>query len=612
MVLLEPSIRRDVYLFDTFEVDPTEHVLLGSDGPVRLAPKVFDVLLLLVQRAGTLVTKEELLACVWADANVGEGSVNRAVSSLRHALGDVSEENPYIETVPKRGYRFVVEVSTRARTGPGARSETPAGPAPGHVKDAVPFKVATALPQPASTAREPRSRLSRWRAAVGATGLLAMLLIAGTGLRSATRKPASIAVLPFVFLSPSAHGEEIGISLADRLIGSVGRSVVVRPITAVTRYGGKNRDAQAAGREMRVDAVLDSTITLENEALMISAHLLRVSDGKVLWSSRVRLRDPDSSAKDLSVGLLIALSADRSGLETPRRYTRSPEAYRLYLEARALSDLKDEGAGRLAELKVREALEIDPNFALARVALADCLNRGDFHEHHWEEAEALARRALSTDDTLGEAWASLGFAKLFHRWDWEGAEADLKRAVALSPGYATAHQWLAAGHCARGNLRAASVSIDAAMHIDPGSADILSDRGDIHFFEGLDERAISVWRRAMALGDNDARRRLNQVFSMRRRLGDLATLGLEPGMQAPRDEVELLRSAHEISRNPDWNVIDRAASAVLAREGGYALDLLEQGLQEHDLSMPYVKVDPRFESLRAETRYIGILKRMRM
>ncbi|NWF82334.1 MAG: winged helix-turn-helix domain-containing protein [Bryobacteraceae bacterium] len=253
---------KQIYYFGQFSLDPAERLLLRSGAPVGLSPKIFDLLLHLSGNAGRLVSKKELMDAVWAGTFVEEATLARAVSDLRKALGDGEAGQRFIETVPKFGYRFICDVAVR-----GADAE-----------------------QGDDTAGPRRSRL-RWAVgAVGAVvGLSGLIWIGVWNRPSGPATIESVAILPIRAESIPLGAADPGVSIADTLITSLSRATTleVRSLNAVRRYAGKEVDPLEAGRELRVDAVLEGSLLSSGQKMRLNARLLRVKDGRTLWSGTI-------------------------------------------------------------------------------------------------------------------------------------------------------------------------------------------------------------------------------------------------------------------------------------------------------------------------------------
>ena len=328
--------------FGPFTLDPDRRVLLREGAPVALTPKTFETLALLVRNSGRVVGKAELMDALWPDAVVEENNLNQQISALRKALGDRAEEGRYIKTIPGHGYRFIASPTTP-------------------VLDRV---------------------MPRKRATPIVVAVAAAILLVGGGVElwrsrsshNPSAQPRSIAVLPFKSLS--GGDEYLGLGLTDVLITRLSnvRGMIVRPTSAVRRYG-QEVDPLGAGRQLHVDAVLDGTIQRMNDRVRVTVRLLDVADGAALWGDTFDDRFTGFFAVEDSIS---------------ERLTRALDAF-------------------------HRAIAIDPTYALAYAGQADAYYRATTIHLTPQEgvprARAAALAALRLDDGLAEAHAALGIIK---------------------------------------------------------------------------------------------------------------------------------------------------------------------------------------------------------
>ena len=396
-----------------------------------LTLKAFDLLQLLAENQGHLLEKDEILRRVWPDSVVEENNLTVTISSLRKALGEDPNDRQYIETVPRRGYRFVADL----RSADGAE----AGPAPA----------------------APTARTLPLKAALAACALLAVGLGWLWSRSSGPSAPApvrSMAVLPFRSLDD--EHEYLGLGMADALITRLGgtKLLVVRSTGTVRRYSTPDLDPVAAGRDLRVESVLEGSMQAAGGRLRTTVRLLRVSDGSALWAGTFDepLTDiftvQDAISERVAAALALELTEAERSLLT-RRYTSDTEAYQLYLKGRFFWNKRTRDGFERGITCFQQAIAKDPSYALAWSGLADSYIGLAFY-HYAAPHEAMPRareaaaRALQTDDALAEAHASLAHVKANYEWDWAAAEREWKAAIALKPEYATAHQWYAVHHLA--------------------------------------------------------------------------------------------------------------------------------------------------------------------
>ncbi len=476
------------YEFGPFCLNTTERLLARNGLEVPLTPKVFDTLLVLVENSGRVLEKNELMSALWPDSFVEESSLSQNISLLRKALADGAPERHYIETIPKRGYRFVADVSEIHAHDEGMISHGRNGTR--NVVEAVAGSESEPAPedrtQVAPDAPPARRTTSSWRSYTLLTCALLVLLSLAVYLNRPRRKSEvsqrvrSMAVLPFTTVGVGDEAEVMGLGMADAIIIRLSKlqEPVVLPTTSIFQYKTRRQDARSVGRALGVEAVLDGTVQCAGERVRVTAQLIASADGKTLWSGTFDeqysniFAVQDSISEQLGLALMPQLTnADKEHLA--RRPTQNTEAYQSYLlglnfwNRRALAK---------AIPYLEQAIAQDPNFALAHAILADCyfLNvaQQSFPLKSAESlarAEKLASRALELDETVAEAHMVRAGLKTNMR-DYPAAETQYKRALELNPNLATSH--VRYGYFLFGSLQleGALREMKRAQELDPVSA----------------------------------------------------------------------------------------------------------------------------------------------
>jgi DNA-binding winged helix-turn-helix (wHTH) protein/TolB-like protein/Tfp pilus assembly protein PilF len=630
-----------LYEFGGFVLDATGRVLLCESRTVHLTPKAFDTLLVLVERCGQVVEKERLMSEVWPDTFVEEGGLTRNIHEIRKALGQDSSESPYIETIPKRGYRFVAPVRTN-------QTET-------LVHQSVLAQVVTdekieeideacELQKDDERVLVGSEKLPLWKSSrVLATVLSLVLLVGSYGLfrfSKRTRQPGikTVAVLPLRSLDANENDPALGLKLADALIQRLARlqQVVVRPTRAVQKYEDTILDPIEAGREQQVDAVLDGSVQRAGERLHLRMQLLRVSDGQQLWEKTFdeSAADPfllqDTLAEQAAQALVPQLTGAERNLVV-RRDTENVEANRLYTEARYHWNKRNvEGIRKSAGL-LEQAIALDPNYARAHAALADSyINFGDYHLLPANEAlpmaRAAAQKALAIDNSLAEAYTALAMIKADYDWDWAGADRAFQQAIEKNPHYATAHQWYAEFLSGMGRHREALEHIHQAQQLDPLSLIIESIEAlNLNYARDYDG-AITQCQRVLARD-----RSFGEVYAYlgfayeqkgmyREALDAYEKYSTLSGYNTPA--AAAIRSAPVANANDYWNKmlelskppggskIGAAQAFAQLGETGKALAMLEQACSSHSYGIIYLKVHPNYDPLREDAKFQELLRRI--
>lgn len=624
------------YCFGPFRLDVRERLLLRDDEPVTLPPKAFETLVALVENSGHLLTKEDLMKRLWPDTFVEEANLANNISLLRKVLEDDRQMFKYIETVPKRGYRFVASVE---RLTEQSENLTP--------------NVEAVRPESPDTDQPAFSYGARNRLLFALVGLL--VVAAGIGYyflrwRAAARIPAapsslvrSIAVLPFKPLVETSRDEVLELGLADSLITRLSniRQINVRPMGAISRYASVEYDSVRVGREQQVDAVLDGHIQKAGDKIRVSVRLVRVADDVTLWATQFDERYLDIFAAQDAISqrvaevLILKLSeAEREALA--KHYTENLEAYLLYLKGRYFwSKFTEEGLQKSIEY-YNQALEKDPNYALAYIGLASShVVLGVNYRPPKEvmpKARAYVLKALERDKSISEAYGVQGGIKYFFEWDWAGAEKEFKRAIELgSSDLATTHELYGYLLWATGRLDEGITEMRRAQELDPLSLFINEDLGVAYYYSRKFDEAAQQQGKTLELDQN-------YFFAYVRR----GQAYLQKGMYT--EAIKDLNKARTLSGNWPGAVAELACAYALAGQktkarallnelnaraareyiDPYLIALVHTCLGEKDAAfewlgkayearspwIAWLKVEPKFDVLRSDPRFDSLLRQL--
>ena len=511
------SQRPHTYEFGPFRLNPAEGQLLRNDEAVTLTPKAFEALVILVENQGHLIEKEDLMKALWPDTFVDEANLAHHVWRLRKALEDSKDGGRYIETVPKRGYRFVAPVKSldgltteaiveqhtitrlvlERETEDEGEYVEPTLDAPSHRRKTFSGNKTTAL----------------------VTGLCVVALLAGTAylkfrsdstpLKAAASSPTTLAVLPFKPLNGESGDAALAMGMTDALITRLSnvKELTVRPTSAVMKYSSADGDSLIAARELRVESVLDGRVQRADDRIRITVQLIQ-SDGKPLWAETFDenysnlFALEDSLSQKVARALALRLNpAEASRIQ--QHYTNNIEAYNSYLRGRYQMNLAAEGAIKAAA-SFKEAIDKDPKFALAYAGLADAHSALGFMGidlktpgEQFIKAKAAALKALELDDSLADAHVSLANVLFSYEWNWPEAEKEFKRAIELNPNLAEAHHWYSGYLQAMTRWDEALAEIKRAQELNPLSLTICFHYGLCLFGMGHDEEALVQYRRAL-------------------------------------------------------------------------------------------------------------------
>lgn len=631
----------ELYEFELFRLDVFERILWREGERVALPDKAFETLCMLVRRSNRLVSKEDLLSEVWAGTIVEENNLDKSISLLRQVLGERAGAGKFIETVRGHGYRFVAEVRTISGA-QGGQNESPtaaAGVAPAMTADEA-IDAETAAPVAQAAKRKPAGRM-----VIAACSFLVLALLAAYFWRenakpSATARIKSVAVLPFSALLAGNHDEALQIGMTDTLISKLGGSdeIVVRPLSAVRRYMALDRDAVAAGRELNAEAVLDGSIQISGERIRASVRLIRTEDGKQLWAGNFDDKFTDFFAVQDSISERVAAALRiRLGNREKKRPTENVEAYQFYMKGRFYL-LK--GVKRDTETSAdyfQKAIAVDPNYALAYTGLADAYRGqtvgGEMSSNEvMPKAKAMVNKAIALDDQLAEAHANLGHIHFWYDWDWQAAESQHKRALQLDPNSPDTLQFYAHLLSALGRHTEALARIQRARELDPLNLRVNAIEGMLLTYAGNVDGAIAKMQKTLELEPNH---RLSLMMAARayiekgmfaeaieatRKAREISPTSTEPiaygtyAFAKSGKRAEAQAGLDELIRFSSTRYVPPYNFALVYNALGQnekALEYLEKAFTEKDVRMVWLKVEPKWNNLRGDQRFIALTKRMK-
>jgi len=487
------------YEFGPYRIDTDERLLHRNGELVSLPPKVVGTLLVLVGNAGRMVDKDDLMKAVWPDTFVEEGALARNVSMLRKTLGDTGDQPAYIETIPKRGYRFVAPVRTvpvDPQRGPAVRSDT-------------------ALPLETVAVYRPLNSATKW--VILAVVLLLALLGATAYLNRArpvqsvvgVSAPESVlAVLPFRSFKSDSSQDYFADGITQALITDISKLGSVRVISLASEAGGQGGTAalNSVLGNQSVNRVLTGTVLRSGGRVRVDAQLIDPKTRTVHWANYYE-RDLDdlltlesAVAEAIAGEIQVTITAqERQRLQRNRKI--SPEALDNYLRGRYFWNRRTEEGLRRAAHYFQQSIAIDPTYAAAYAGLADSYSLlgsigvdGMVPNEAMPLAKAAAQKALDMDPSLAEAHVSLAYVKLSYDWDLRGAQAEFSRALSLNPSSATAHHWYSHYFMAAGDLGKATEQMQEALHLEPLSPSINIGVGWCLYYSKLYDKAIEQYR----------------------------------------------------------------------------------------------------------------------
>jgi len=455
----------------------------------------------------------------------------------------------------------------------------------------------------------------------------------------------SIAVLPFANQNHDPDTEYLSDGLTESIINSLSQlsNLRVIPRNSVFRYKGKEGDPLAVGKELGVRAVLTGRIVQRGDNLVVSAELVDVRDNKQLWGEQYSRKTADALAVQQEIAWEISerLRPKLSGevrSQVAKRETTNPEAYQLYLKGRYHLEKRTKEETNKAIEYFQQAIDRDPNYALAFAGLADsyvllsvAIPRSSFPpKEAFPKAKAAAMRALQIDDKLAEAHTSLAHIKFVYEWDWAAAEREFKRSIELDPNYATAHHWYGFDLAAVGRFDEAIIEIRKAQEIDPLSLIINASAGWIFYHARQYDQAIEQERKTLEIDPNFvlAHGRLAQAYEQKGMNKEAVEeyLKAETLFGENQEEIAAFRQAYTVSgmrgfwqkqldlaieRSKRQHVSSIIIAGYYARLGEreQAIQWLEKAYEERD-AMIWLKVDPRWDGLRSDPRFADLIRRV--
>ena len=652
-----PKQLKHFYEFGPFRLEPHERQLLCGDKPLALTAKAFDMLLVLVENSGHLLDKEELLKKVWPGSFVEEANLSHHIHKLREVLGEGKDGGSYIETVPRRGYRFVAKV-IEIHDEPGeeilvaGHSRTSLTVEESQEEEAIDSeRVMKRLPQELTAPT--RSQAVRRRLALPLVALLILVISLGAYFlwrlrdnraQANTSGLKSIAVLPFRPIANGTRDETLELGMADTLINRLSAlpQLTIRPVSAIRKYADLQQDALEAGRELGVESVLDGSIQHDGNQLRVTVRLLDVSDGATLWAQKFDEKYTDIFAVQDAISdriastLALRLNNDQKQL-LAKRYTENADAYQLYLTGRYHWNKRTPEGLKASINYFEQAIAKDPSYALAYAGEADALIllpefAGTPMDEVLPKARALILKALELDEKLAEAHNSLAYLRRAN-WLPEPVESEFKRAIELNPNYATAHQWYSEYLIEVGRSAESDQEIARAHELDPLSLIINTRIGCNLFFERRYDEALEKLKHARDLDPNFELATVFEFFCY-----------VEKGMFA--DAIQLDAKSFFEEASPDEQAKINAQLQTAFKSGGEralwqkhvefyetakrysvysnfmmmyaylrlgdkskAMDWLEKLADAKDPSVRSLDIDPNFDSLRSEPRFQAVRHR---
>jgi TolB-like protein/DNA-binding winged helix-turn-helix (wHTH) protein/Tfp pilus assembly protein PilF len=608
--------------FDDLELDLGSYQLRRNGSVIKLERIPMELLILLASRNGQLVSREEIIEKLWGkDVFVdSEHGVNTAIRKIRNALQDDPEEPRFIETVVGKGYRFVAPLvaAPEERVLPATSA--------GHRSHLKPFVL------------------------IGACVLAALSVGAYVGLRyfwpggSAPGGRTMLAVLPFENLTGDPDQEYFSDGLTEEMITQLGRldpqqlGVIAR--TSAMSYKHSSKAVDQIGRELGVNYILEGSARREGGKVRIAAQLIQVRDQSHVWAAEydreiqsvLQLQSEVADAIGNEVRLKLA-PAQHAHIENPRSV--NPEAYEAYLKGRYFIEKWTEEGTRVGREYFEQAIQKDPNYALAYAGLADSYvwgRAGLPPEEALRRARTAATKALQLDDTLGEPHAALGQIKFVNDWDWAGAEAEFKRAIELNANDTNALHMYSHYLLSMGRMQESFDVSKRALEHDPVSPTMQLHLGFHYLTARKYDLAIPQYLKVLQTDPSlpDAHNQLAVAYRQNGSLDQSVAeyLQVETLLGMTPEQIAELKAAYarsgmrgfwltvleftEASSQSKISPYQIASYCAILDKKDEAFEWLEKAYESHDAGLVAIKTDSDFDNLHSDARFADLLRRMKL
>jgi len=614
-----------VVKFGVFEVDLTAGEVRKAGMRQKLAGQPFQVLQALLERPREVVTRDELRERLWPGNTFVDYdlALKKAVNRLREVLGDSAESPHFIETIPRRGYRFLGTVEAAEQS--SAVSAT--APVPAKMK--IPRALTVGLVLVLIAALLIGFNVDKLRTRIFA--------------KSRSLEIRSIAVLPLANLSGDPAQDYFADGMTEQLTTDLGQIGALRVIsrTSAMHYKGTNKTLPEIARELHVDAVVEGSVERAGNQVRITAQLIEAPTDRHLWAETYdrELRDvlalEDDVARAIAREVKVKLTPQTQARLTGA-HPVNVEAHDDYLKGRFFWNQRTPDGLKKAIEYFRQALERDPQYAPAYAGIADAyyllpaisdVPPGEA----WPKAREAAQKALELDDTLAEAHTSLAFIKCYQDWDWDGAGREFRRAIELDPNYPTAHLWYGRYLSALGRHDEAIVGMERARAIDPFSPMISANLGTAYYLARRYDQAIQESQRAIELAPNfsDAHLVLGSAYreegSYREAIAELqeavklsrenrralATLAYTYAVSGKKAEARTILT--QLRREAKQHYVSPFHLAFVygaLGEKDRAFEMLRQAYEEHSDYLIFVNVTPVFDQIRSDSRFQDLVRRI--
>jgi TolB-like protein/DNA-binding winged helix-turn-helix (wHTH) protein/Tfp pilus assembly protein PilF len=633
--------------FQSFRLDSANQCLWRGDERAQITPKAFDVLRYMVENAGRLVTQDELLEALWPETYVNQEVLRKYILEIRKVLGDRPEKPEFIETVTKRGYRFIAPVVDESAEEPADLSTTEmksgeAATEEAAIEDQVVRETAASEQQASSGERRVRKlAIIQVLAVIVAAGLSGYFWFTRNRPNAPSTNNTSVAVLPFVDLSPAKDQAYFSDGFAEQLINDLaqvsGLKVVGR--SSSFQFRGKDVDLRDVGRKLGVANVLEGSVRREGNHVRVTAELVKTADGFQLWSQTYNREINDILAVQDEIALAAAgalqlklLGSSGQPVSSTLR-SENPEAYQAYLQGKYFAARgQDKEDLNKAVSYTDQAIQLDPKYAAAWAQRSQVMENlaglGLIESNEgFRRARESAEKAIALDPNLAAGYLRLARIQMSHDWDWDGAEVSLRKAAMLEPGSAEVFHGRAYLARRLGRTDEAIELYKLAVALDPLRANFQLALGYELFYQGHYDEALAALQKAEEMNPHLSGLYVTRgkvLFSEGRNEEALAEMEKEKGEGESLSGEALAYYAQGRSEDSDKALKQLIAThqndsafqigEIYAYRGEVdkAFEWLERAYRQHDPGTPEMKTSPLMKSLLPDPRCAELLKKMRL
>ena len=650
------------YLLGEFELDADRYLLKNHNKQLHLAELPFQVLLFLVDNRDRYVSRQELLERFWSGSDSYEETLTKCISTIRTQLNDPPTAPRFIETRKKVGYRYIGPCDG-AVAGSLSTTDNTLEVETTRVLSVV-IDEQEDLPESVSAAgfNQPGRQVEplllqtgsdrNTRKVILTTSVVLVVLSLGLlfylGQRAATGSGSntinSIAVIPFKELSDAETEDHFSDGITESLVMALSKIDGLRVISnsSVARFKGGTVDPQALGRQLNVSAVLEGTVRKDGDRVLVTMQVASAEDGRILWASNTYDRNAknifglqEEIAHDVVDGLRFQLSEEKAR-QSSRKQTSNSDAYRAYLQGRFWVDKRNVEGGLKAIECFNQAIERDPNYALAYIGLAD--SYGQLHDlNYLAPKEAIAKekdavlKALAIDDNLAEAHTEMGAVLAWLDWDFKRAEREYKRGIELNPNSPRAHHWYRGYLTIMGRHSEALAEEQRALELDPASVRYVASIGWVLYYGRRYNEALIELQKALEMDRTfepalewlaltylkldrhpEAISALEEAVKLHPEIPTLqAHLGGAYARAGRGAEArKLLAGLEKLSTHRYVNPYDMAIIYTGLGDKDRAFEYLYKALEAHSSHMAQLKVEPQLDSLRSDIRFQDLMRRV--